>query len=284
MREANSPIHPDDLPTLTRNHQAYLDDEECQTTNAAKLQDDAYVLGHQRASAEHCERNLNMVPHGWRIAPIDPTPAMRLAGARDCSALLQPDQAAEVYSAMLKHALAPLLVVPAPVQQAAPLYITHRPLIRNAINLLGMRRPVAPDVGLVIEGLEAMLDGMPTPAEPAGKHWIEVAQQAEQKRVPDCDRSACGDFSSGDCDHPDCPARLDRTKAALSPAAKLVGVPVDMHFLVLGMLSSYVATLAGIDFPDNDEGDHQQRLNENKRAAVNSTIAKLRALITGSSA
>lgn len=49
MREANSPIHPDDLLTLTRNHQAYLDDEEGLTTNAAKLQDDAYALGHQRA-------------------------------------------------------------------------------------------------------------------------------------------------------------------------------------------------------------------------------------------
>ena len=49
MREANSPIHPDDLPTLTRNHQAYLDDEDGLTTNAAKLQDDAYALGYRRA-------------------------------------------------------------------------------------------------------------------------------------------------------------------------------------------------------------------------------------------
>lgn len=64
----------------------------------------------------------------------------------------------------------------------------------------------------------------------------------------------------------------------------MVSVPKDLHFLVLGMLSSYVTTLAGIDFPDNDEGDHQQRLNETKRAAVNSAIAKLRALITGSPA
>ena len=25
--------------------------------------------------------------------------------------------------------------------------------------------------------------------------------------VPNCDRSACGDFSQGECDHPDCEAR-----------------------------------------------------------------------------
>ncbi len=64
----------------------------------------------------------------------------------------------------------------------------------------------------------------------------------------------------------------------------MVQVPRDLHLITLGMLSSYVTTLAGIDFPDNDEGDHQQRLNETKRAAVNSAIAKLRALITGSTA
>ncbi len=27
---------------------------------------------------------------------------------------------------------------------------------------------------------------------------------------PDCDRSACGDFSPGECDHPECHARRDR--------------------------------------------------------------------------
>lgn len=64
----------------------------------------------------------------------------------------------------------------------------------------------------------------------------------------------------------------------------MVQVPRDLHLITLGMLSSYVTTLAGIDFPDNDDGDHQQRLNETKRAAVNSAIAKLRALITGSTA
>ncbi|UZZ12401.1 Lar family restriction alleviation protein [Ectopseudomonas mendocina] len=58
-----------------------------------------------------------------------------------------------------------------------------------------------------------------------------------------------------------------------------VRVPVGAHHRVLGMLSSYVTTLAGIDYPDNDEGDYHQRLNENKRAAVNSTIAELRALL-----
>lgn len=73
---------------------------------------------------------------------------------------------------------------------------------------------------------------------------------------------------------------------ALTPAAdhsaqdlNMVKVPRDLHLITLGMLSSYVTTLAGIDFPDNDEGDYRQRLNETKRVAVNSTIAKLRALI-----
>lgn len=100
MREANSPIHPDDLPTLTRNHQAYLDDEEGLTTNAAKLQDDAYALGYRRARQQG-------VPDGWTLVPIDPTPAMRLVGARDCSALIQPDQAEEAWRAMLCAVVVP---------------------------------------------------------------------------------------------------------------------------------------------------------------------------------
>jgi len=79
---------------------------------------------------------------------------------------------------------------------------------------------------------------------------------------------------------------LDARPAPVHSAHDLtmVQVPRDLHLITLGMLSSYVTTLAGIDFPDNDEGDHQQRLNETKRAAVNSAIAKLRALITGSTA
>ncbi len=41
---------------------------------------------------------------------------------------------------------------------------------------------------------------------------------------PDCDRSACGDFSPGPCDNPDCSARRDRTVVA--PAAKAQGVAI----------------------------------------------------------
>jgi hypothetical protein len=59
-----------------------------------------------------------------------------------------------------------------------------------------------------------------------------------------------------------------------------VRVPRDVHLRNLGMLSSYVTLLASLDYPDNDEGDYQQRLNESKRAAVNSTIAELRALLS----
>lgn len=42
---------------------------------------------------------------------------------------------------------------------------------------------------------------------------------------PDCDRSACGDFSPGPCDNPDCSARRDRMVVA--PAAKAQGVVMD---------------------------------------------------------
>lgn len=59
----------------------------------------------------------------------------------------------------------------------------------------------------------------------------------------------------------------------------LIPIRRDQHLRILGMLSSYVTTLAGIDYPDNDEGDYHQRINENKRAAVNSTIAELRAAL-----
>lgn len=63
-------------------------------------------------------------------------------------------------------------------QAVEPLYITHRPLIRNAIGLLRMRRPVAHDVQQVIDDLEMMLKEMPTPSAPAEAHWLEVAEVA----------------------------------------------------------------------------------------------------------
>lgn len=66
---------------------------------------------------------------------------------------------------------------PAPAQDE-PLYVTHRPLIRNAIGLLGMRRPVSPGVQQVIDDLEMMLKGMPTPSVPAEAQWLDVAEEA----------------------------------------------------------------------------------------------------------
>ncbi len=65
-----------------------------------------------------------------------------------------------------------------PVRQGELLNVTHRPLIRNAINLLGIRRPVAPDVERVIADLEAMLDGQPTSADAPSEAWLQVAGQA----------------------------------------------------------------------------------------------------------
>lgn len=70
-------------------------------------------------------------------------------------------------------------------QQSEPLYVTHRPLIRNAINLLGMRRPVAPDVQRVIDDLEAMLGGQSAPAGAPSEEWLQVATLAEPAPAQD---------------------------------------------------------------------------------------------------
>lgn len=65
------------------------------------------------------------------------------------------------------------------LDMVAPLHITHRPLIRNAIGLLSMRRPMAPDVERVVDALSAMLDGLPTPAGAASDAWLRVAELSE---------------------------------------------------------------------------------------------------------
>ncbi len=54
----------------------------------------------------------------------------------------------------------------------------YRPLIRNAIGLLGMRRPVAPDVEKVIRALEAMLEGQMHLADAPSAEWLYVAELA----------------------------------------------------------------------------------------------------------
>ena len=61
------------------------------------------------------------VPEGWQLVPVEPTPAMRVIGARDCSALIQPDQAGEVWRAMLGA-----VVVPAEYAFAAPIVQTAK--------------------------------------------------------------------------------------------------------------------------------------------------------------
>ena len=68
-------------------------------------------------------------------------------------------------------------------EKAEPLHITHRALIRNAIGLLGLRRRPAPDVQRVIDDLETMLLGAPTPADLATKQWLEVAHAAAQTEL-----------------------------------------------------------------------------------------------------
>lgn len=49
MNNQDCPIHPDDLPRISQMHADYLADEDGTLTSAAKLQDDAYRLGYQRA-------------------------------------------------------------------------------------------------------------------------------------------------------------------------------------------------------------------------------------------
>lgn len=54
-------------------------------------------------------------------------------------------------------------------------------------------------------------------------------------------------------------------------------MPIENPILfAITMLQDYKGDLARRDFPDNDEGDHLQRVNENKRASVDAAIAELR--------
>lgn len=87
-----------------------------------------------------------------------------------------------------------------PVAQAElveALHITHRPLIRNVISLLGLRRPVAADVQRVIDDLETMLKGAPTPADPTAAHWLEVAHAAEKSELVEIVRTMASQGEHG---------------------------------------------------------------------------------------
>lgn len=73
-----------------------------------------------------------------------------------------------------------LCIEPLQAEEPVSLCHTHLPLLRNAISLLRMRQPVAPDVERVAEDLEAMLTGIPAPAEAPAQAWLDVASKAEQ--------------------------------------------------------------------------------------------------------
>jgi hypothetical protein len=58
---------------------------------------------------------------------------------------------------------------------------TCRPLLRNAINLLRLRKPVAPDAERVAVDLEAMLAGIPAPADEPTAQWLGLSEKIEPK-------------------------------------------------------------------------------------------------------
>lgn len=118
-------------------------------------------------------------------------------------------------------------VYAAPVAQTESLHITHRPLIRNAISLLGLRRPVAPDVQRVIDDLEAMLQGAPTPADPAAAHWLKVAQAAEKSELVEALRTC------------------EKWFAKHSPTAPLIGGLGDAEHPMLTFIRAALAAQGG---------------------------------------
>lgn len=177
------------------------------------------------------------VPEGWRVVPVEPTIDMSAAARREVHGFITFGKAEQVYRSMIAAA-------PACSGQTEPLYITHRPLIHNAINLLGMRRPVAPDVELVINGLRSMLDGMPTPAEPAAEHWIAVAQSAAPAPVERAKQAACTGKNCGSTDpklhSAECFAEHEQ---AITPtAAQDVAGLVEALRTVVGMLHHKATT------------------------------------------
>lgn len=69
---------------------------------------------------------------------------------------------------------------------------TAATVIREAL----AEQPARPQTAVSPDGGTGFLNGV----------WHEPAQPKE----PDCDRSACGDFTPGPCDYPDCYARKDK--------------------------------------------------------------------------
>lgn len=65
---------------------------------------------------------------------------------------------------------------------AKTLHYSFRPMIRSAIGLLQLRKPVAPDVEIVISGLQAMLDGTYGASAEAGEQ-IQVAPEPSSAEI-----------------------------------------------------------------------------------------------------
>ena len=136
------------------------------------------VLYSDYAALEAELAQLRAVPGGWKLVPVEPTPEMVSAA----------DEAHMPFGDMdiaLRMAILSAPSAPATVQGDATKI--DRPLIRNAISLLRLRRPVPPDVERVAADLEAMLDGLPTPAGEPSAAWLEVAAVAAPRPAEVCD-------------------------------------------------------------------------------------------------
>lgn len=121
---------------------------------------------------------LRAVLDGFVLVPVEPTPEMVSAAEEAHMPFGDMDIA-------LRMAIWSAPSAPATVQGDATKI--DRPLIRNAISLLRLRRPVPPDVERVAADLEAMLDGLPTPAGEPSAAWLEVAAVAAPRHAEVCD-------------------------------------------------------------------------------------------------
>lgn len=133
------------------------------------------------ADAEAAELRAQLAQQqvpGWKLVPFEPTPEMVSAAEEAHMPFGDMDIA-------LRMAILSAPSTPATVQGDATKI--DRPLIRNAISLLRLRRPVPPDVERVAADLEAMLDGLPTPAGEPSAAWLEVAAVAAPRPAEVCD-------------------------------------------------------------------------------------------------
>lgn len=85
------------------------------------------------------------------------------------------DSESSIEDGALLYALAQPSAIP------VTLNTTCRPLLRNAINLLRLRKPVAPDAERVAVDLEAMLAGIPAPADEPTVQWLNLSEKIAPK-------------------------------------------------------------------------------------------------------